>query len=71
MVRVSPGRRDGRGTSKRAGGGGRARSPGPSSRGVRFHYYFNYYNFLNRLKVIHNSRFCHLYTCQMQSIKHK
>lgn len=27
--------------------------------GSTFLYYFNYYNFLNRLKVIHNSHFCH------------
>lgn len=39
--------------------------------GSALRYYFNYYNFLNRSKVVHNSRFCHLYTCQMQSIKHK
>lgn len=29
------------------------------SAGSTFLYYFNYYNFLNRLKVIHNSHFCH------------
>lgn len=49
----------------------KARSPGPCSQGANFHYYFNYYNFLQGWKVVHNSRLCHLYTCQMQSIKHK